>query len=144
MRSTAKLIRTCVRSGVPCMLENSTNSMLWQAPPILSLLRLKCAKSFTTDQCGFGTRWRKRTRFVFFHIDHNPAFDVRCCGRNQCCSFSGKPHVVLTGRDPVSGLLWTSLAVGYPPKLAHCIASTFARTVESLKLARLYQLSGLG
>ncbi|CAE7801360.1 unnamed protein product [Symbiodinium sp. CCMP2592] len=68
------------------------------------------------DQCRFGTRWRKRSRF-----------GVNGCiaGARLFCQCSG-PHVVLRGRSAELGRPWTSVAQCYPRPLCDMLATAAA------------------
>jgi hypothetical protein len=67
MTLTASIIRTCIRLGTPCMLENPVSSMMWRAPPIAHVGLAKSCCSHNFDQCQFGARWRKRTKLLSWH-----------------------------------------------------------------------------
>ena len=45
-----------------------------------------------------------------------------CAGRAGVCSRTLRPHLQLSGRDPVSRKLWTQIAEPYPRNLSESLA----------------------
>ena len=133
MKNSAHLIRMCVVSGTPVMLENPVTSLMWSAPPVCALLRLKCCQSTTFDMCGFGTRWKKGTRIAAWNCVSLDSLSRKCSGRKGICSFSHKPHIVLSGSCAGSSKLWTSVAQAYPTRLCQSVARIL---VESARMNR--------
>eukprot|EP00959_Pyramimonas_sp_CCMP1952_P337367 7064934-Pyramimonas_sp.AAC.1 len=70
--------------------------------------------TYMLDMCSFGAPWRKRTR-VTCRAPYNPPSSPPCLcrGRGGMCSYSSKRHIVLTGIDRASGMLWTRRAEPY-------------------------------
>ena len=62
MRFTARIIQLCHNFGIPCCFENPACSMIWDIPPIRRVCGFDSSRSFVTDFCQHGSRWRKRTR----------------------------------------------------------------------------------
>ena len=118
---TARLIRACLAARVPCGLENPQTSMLWQSPFLRRLVAHRCAQVLDVHLCQYGARWRKATKVVLWECVTCPDAARRCSGRRGVCSATGKPHVVLSGRDP-SGGLWTRRAQAYPRQFARSFA----------------------
>ena len=143
MYKTADIIRCCIKFGVPCMLENPINSMLFQAFPIAKLLKHKSCSSVTFDQCQFGTRWRKRTRLAMWNCSDCSSLDRRCSGSAISCSASGKLHILLQGSNP-DGILWTKIAQEYPAKLNYCVAHTLTESYENRLVRNTARVCGLG
>ena len=115
---TLKLVRQCLKSGVLFWIENPDSSWFWRMPGELSwepLMSSGVIADYRTDQCRWGTAWRKRTRFrTNSHIKGQSTF-CRC----KC------KHVVLRGRCPDRKMNFTKLAESYPRKLCHGLAACF-------------------
>ena len=116
------LIQLCIRHGVPVAEENPVRSYLW-------LLHGRQARNspwrqHEFDQCSLGTGYRKTTR-----IDgHGVIFEAlaRRCENRRKCSFTGKPHAVLTGTK--DGVFVTRAAARYPRRLCEAIATGFGKS----------------
>ena len=76
--------------------------------------------------CAFGTRWRKATRLLAWNVSLDSLSNRMCHGRKGICQFTGKPHIVLSGADPVSKRNWTSLAGKYPEPMGRTVATALA------------------
>ena len=122
MRFTAHIIRICASLGIPCMFENPHTSMMWIAPAIARVSQSPYCSEFVFDQCQLGTRWRKRTRILGWHVISCDALVQKCEGRKGVCSLTNLPHIVLTGSCKSNNKLWTSIAQEYP--LSMCCHST--------------------
>ena len=127
MYKTADLIRTCIRVGVCCILENPTTSMLRLAPPIRKLLSHSCCQHINADQCQFGAKWRKRIKFAAWHAGSTDRLNLLCSGHSGKCSRTGAYHIVLKGASP-SGQLWTAIAQEYPRELCNTLADILIDT----------------
>ena len=130
LKFSIKVIRTCVRCGIPAILENPASSMLWLVPA----LQLLKGKRVLLDYCQFGTRWRKRTRFQCWNID--PPQDRLCKGHKGICSLSGKPHIILKGYDKVTKQNWTHIAEPYPKRICSLFASCIFSSIQNLAAYR--------
>ena len=142
MYKTADIIRTCIRSHVPCILENPSASMLFLVAPINALLRHPSCVSVTADQCGYGARWRKRTRFACWNCTEPERLGCICHGLSSICEFSGKHHIILKGAGP-GGKPWTSLAQEYPARLSYAIANILISSFENNAFSNLQKYCGL-
>ena len=142
MYMTAALIRCCIKFGVPCMLENPVNSMLFQAFSIAKLLKHKSCTSVIFDRWRFGIRWRKRTRLVMWNCCESDSLDIRCMGSASLCSASGKSHILLKGNSP-DGTLWTKIAQVHPTKLCYGIADILINSYENRKCIILLESAAL-
>jgi hypothetical protein len=119
---TANFVRFLRPLGIPCALENPQSSLLWKLPPFKTLLsRLDCESSVCC-QCSFGARWRKATRVAAWGASTH-AFKQMCHSKTTICDFTLKPHIILSGNDPVSSKKWTALASSYPPRFGNAAAS---------------------
>lgn len=68
-RATVRIVKTALRFKIPIVLENPCQPMLWQTPAIAALCRDPPCRTAIVDTCAFGTRWRKRTKFLAWHAD---------------------------------------------------------------------------
>ncbi len=135
----ALIIQEAIQLCIPIVIENPNTSFLWSAPVLVALAQAPCFRSHQVDQCAYGTRWRKRTRLWSWHC--SDAISLRpCCTGQAVCSFSNKKHIVLTGRDSVSGRLWTSLACAYPMPMAWDMARMLSQAAERLKSQRKWSV----
>ena len=91
-------------------------SSLWEAET--SVQKITC------HQCAFGTRWRKATSFLCGNMAPEDLTKLsKTCGGRRTCVFTGKPHIVLQGSAPNTGVRWTAIAAAYPTKLCRVLAS---------------------
>ena len=132
MRRTAAVLSRARSLVVPCFVENPVTSMLWQAPPIAKIIETGETLSTTYDACGYGARWRKRTRIISVHAPPRPQLCKLCAGRKGVCSFTGLPHIVLSGVDPSSKRLWTKIAEPYPVRMCSAFAQHISNSVVRL------------
>mgnify|MGYP001209000612 CR=1 FL=1 len=107
------------------MLEHPINSRIWHTPELVSLARKHHGLFVTLDQCGYGAKWRKRTKLMCFNVfpEDLSKLSRLCRGPNGCCSFSGNPHVILEGLAS-PGVKWTAVAAAYPRRLADLMVQT--------------------
>ena len=134
MRSTLRLIKLFTRLKIPWGLENPASSNMWYVPELRRYWESGIAHLATVDQCAWKRPWRKRTRVLLYWCD---PCDVSALERNRCtghrvCSYTGKPHVQLTGSHPVDHKPMTLHAQEFPSGLS----STLARTLLNSHLHR--------
>ena len=129
---TVQLIRALHSARIPCILENPAASYLWQAPPLAPLLAL--GQRVVIDDCSYGTRWRKRTAFHCWHLAAGSSLQCTCRGRRGNCSFSKRPHQLLSGFDKETKQRWTKIAEPYPQTLCSDFSRVCAETVENRQL----------
>ena len=91
---------------------------MWQLPPLVRLLSALNTEEIILDFCCFGTRWRKRTRFLCGNIDLE-RLRKQCDGTGICSRT--RPHVQLTGSHR-TGMRMTLIAKPYPHALCHALA----------------------
>ena len=142
LRFALSLISLCRSMGVPVYLENPGTSWVWSTPKLRALVTASDATVYNLDMCAFGARWRKFTKVACWARHHPEAPQIaRCCGRQGFCSFSGKPHIVLTGVDPLSGILWTRLAEPYPVRFCNCFSGLIANQTGFQGFKRMVALA---
>ena len=107
------------------------------------LAQLWWASLAVCDQCQYDARWRKATQFLMVGIPTalQARLKKRCSGKTICSS-SNKPHIVLTGVDPISRRFWTSLAQTYSRTFARTIADVLAQSFEQKSLVKYKILCG--
>eukprot|EP00438_Fugacium_kawagutii_P016537 Skav227298 [mRNA] locus=scaffold2645:95140:99516:- [translate_table: standard] len=122
-RSAVKIIEWLDYAGIPWILENPHSSKCWYLPPIKRLLSLPHVRVSVCDFCQYGTKWRKRTRFVSGNLDECDLgrIQCRCHGKPGWCSRTGRKHFQLTGSNR-HGIPWTRVAQPYPAQLCHHLA----------------------
>eukprot|EP00974_Lingulodinium_polyedra_P085499 8281428-Lingulodinium_polyedra.AAC.1 len=67
--------------------------MLWLAGHLKRACALPSTATVFFDQCGYGTKWRKRTRLQGWHTGSLDHLRRLCQGRRGQCSFTQCPHV---------------------------------------------------
>ena len=63
LNSTLTIIDKCCLAGVPIIVENPVNSPAWTVPRMRTLASL-ASQVCHVDYCGYGARWRERTKFI--------------------------------------------------------------------------------
>lgn len=119
-RWLALLVRYALELKLKVWIENPAGSYLWKQVEWTTLTADFALESFTTDYCRWGTRWRKRTRFLG---------DFNAAGLRCLCTCSS-PHIKLVGYSKEFRCCWTKAAEAYPRPLARFLAASL---VESLK-----------
>ena len=141
-RTSSRILRLALSLSIPCALENPASSLLWRFPPIAKAASKWHADARTFDMCGFGARWRKRTKILlWFAADFPPS--RLCQGRKGVCSFSNKHHIIVQGRDPASGTFWSTIAQTYPSSLCTAIARCLTNASVLKDIACIKSFCGL-
>ena len=123
-RAVLRLIKAMHAAGLPWVIENPDSSLIWHLPYLRDIVLDKKVLVVKSDQCRYGRSWRKRTRFVCGNIDADDLGRLAktCAGtRGVCPHNGGAKHFQLQGASP-SGVLWTTIAAAYPPRMAAAIA----------------------
>eukprot|EP00438_Fugacium_kawagutii_P026205 Skav223835 [mRNA] locus=scaffold1256:189550:193986:- [translate_table: standard] len=107
-----KLIRMCLTLKIWYWFENPDSSFIWLHPALTNLPRKASQRCLRVDFCVYGTKWRKRTKFLT---------NGRLAGIRNFCR-GGHKHIVLRGRAPGKKACWTKLAEPYPTKLCSYLA----------------------
>ena len=134
------IIRACCRLSVPCTFEHPAGALSWHENE-LRRLRSFASADDTLDYCAYGTRWRRRTRFVAWNLNVGDSFYRRCCPLSRRCSFSGGYHIRLYGNVPGSSRSWTLQAQPYPHAFCVAVADLFIAQVHRLQLSNLFRLA---
>ena len=124
------VIRACVQSGLPCMLEKALrNRQLFLA----ELVQLGVCQRFVSDFCQYGSRWRRRTQVLGWHVDSRAPCQI-CRGCNGLCNRTRKPHISLAGAS-AGAFRWRQVAQRYPRNWAKSFAQLhhFAFSVSGLR-----------
>ena len=116
----ARVIRRCLRLGIPGYLENPRASRLWLTPQMRRLPQDPRVQLVHTDLCQFGTQWRKATSLLIWNVK---AFTLpKCHGRQGFCSRTHRRHLQLTG--VVGGRFLSERAQVYPKLFAQTFVQT--------------------
>ncbi|CAE7270722.1 unnamed protein product [Symbiodinium sp. CCMP2592] len=99
-------------------IEGPDGSFMWLLAGFAEFAPAVSPSTLRVDQCRFGTRWRKRTRFA---VCDSSAL----AGERLFCNCS-RPHLVLRGRAAPDHRSWTSIAQAYPRPLAELVAAAAA------------------
>ena len=112
--ATLILMIACRESDTPCFVENPQFSFIWNQPSWRTWQSSHSGQEAVTTFCAYGERWRKATKILSVCTS---ALSLGVCeGSKACCSFSGRPHITLKGRDP-TGTWWTLRSQPYPRPL---------------------------
>lgn len=122
LRFTCRVCRLCHRLQIPFTVENPGRSRLWICPPMLQVMRFRRVHSVDVDYCYFGTRWKKRTKFLYFGLDLSEWCQFQCKqSKRGICAFTGLPHFPLMGTND-QGVFLTKVAEPYPQRLCNAHA----------------------
>ena len=130
------LIRLAVARGIPVGEENPRTSFLWDQDNRQDLLAA-ASDNVVVDFCTFGRPFRARTRIVFWNCRAPTLHNKMCKQRGALCSFSGKPHLALTG--VAGGQFRTRLKQEYPAKLSREIGRTLVNGWNLRRASHLWQ-----
>jgi hypothetical protein len=94
MQATASVLRACLRSNAPCVLENPCGSPLFRVRPIAALCRHPQATPHVCDFCQYENAHfclcrpvSKLALFVFFVLSHYEMHTVAFAVRLSCLRF---------------------------------------------------------
>ena len=59
MLATVRILEACIAKKVPAAVENPLSSKLYKVPRMMRLFQHVSHHDFVTDQCQYGTPWRK-------------------------------------------------------------------------------------
>eukprot|EP00438_Fugacium_kawagutii_P003457 Skav217388 [mRNA] locus=scaffold532:114975:115463:- [translate_table: standard] len=125
---TCRILNLAALYFLPFTLENPKRSRLWIIPPMLRLLRKRCANTCDVDFCMFGTAWKKPTKVFSVHLPLEMLQQFKCySSRRGLCCRTGCTHVPLAGQN-AQGQWLTKLAEPYPWRFAKMLAKVFYNT----------------
>ena len=124
VRVTYQLCKFAIDQGISWVIENPYTSRMWLTQEVHELRALG-ATLLRVDLCAYRVPWRKATGLLshaFVGLDR-----VLCCCRTKHgrCEFSGRRHIVLTGKN-ADGMWLTRIAQPYPVRLCHAICGQLA------------------
>ena len=134
----ATLLRIALLRQLPTGEENPASSLLWLLPSRRRFCAHQSVNTIVFDYCGAGRPFRARTRMALANIAVPPELYAWQCKGRGICTFSGKPHVVLSGSSKAGFL--TRLKAAYPPRLCYVLARELSRSYLSLRANRLWNL----
>ena len=131
VRNMLRIVKLALAHNVPFIIENPHSSFLWKLPSMIALAETPGVRMIVCDQCMFGARWRKRTRFLVGAVNPLDAEGLarRCFGQRYC-DRSGVKHQILQGRAP-GGASWTLVAQKFPTPLALRLARVLLSSARS-------------
>ena len=112
-------VEICLTERIYFWVENPDGSWFWKQQNELSWEKAMASGrvgDWRVDQCRFGTKWRKRTRF---------RTNSQLQGTTNFCTCT-TPHVLLRGRCAAKKQNMTKLAEAYPRRLCNFLAAAFA------------------
>jgi len=120
----AQVFHQCLDLGVGIWVENPHASWLWKQRPWRKILSDPRVGMFLTDACAWGTKWRKRTRFV----TNLPSL----VGVREMCP-GCRAHLILKGHaadgpDEASRAL--SVVIGLCPSVCLLLVCTLGKESE--------------
>ena len=135
VRFTARFCEYAVVLQVPWTIENPSTSYAWDSPSMERLTSQRRVTSAKVEFCSFGTPWRKSTAFRSYAVNLTWMDSHRCTG--HVCRYTGRKHVVLSGKVPGETRFRTSVAEPYPPKLCSKLAAAFVDEAARTRAAHL-------
>ena len=137
-KAAALLLRTAFERSLPCGEENPRGSFLWQQSHHASLVS-QASGDYVIDLCAFNRPFRGRTRILLWNCRAPRLEHCKCKMHGNLCSFSGKPHVVLSGLAPDRSWM-TKLKQVYPTPLCNILASALLSQGVGIQAQKLWQL----
>ena len=137
LRFTIRVIKLCLKKGVPFILENPLTSMIWDFEDLPRFVVHPATAVRFADFCRFGTCWKKPIRFLCgnFGSGDTLSLDLRCSGPRGFCSRTGARHFILEGPGP-GGVPRTRTAQPYPPRLCKALAWSLSNPARAVFLAQ--------
>ena len=104
---------------------------MWKRPEMKKLIAKTGAFFITTEQCQWGHRWRKSTRFLMAGVDPQDAESLARRCPPGICTRTGQPHIHLQGCSPGGKKTMTEIAAEYPRALCKALVRILAITVQA-------------
>jgi len=111
-------------------------SILWKSSRLTAFAVEFPPEEVEIDFCAFGAPWRRRTRLWGWNLSLVGL--CKPCRGGKVCSFSGKPHIRLSGRD-AAGSSIVRMAEPYPVGLCRALAIRFCSAHQEALLAAMLQ-----
>ena len=90
---------TCHHLDIPFVMENPITSVIWTLTPMLELRAKVGVHLIEIHYCAFDMEWRKPTGLLT-NVKGLKALASRLCPNiDGLCTFTGKEHKILRGRD---------------------------------------------
>ena len=141
VRFTARFCEYAIALNISWTIENPATSYAWDAPPMRRLTARRAVSSAKVEFCSFGTPWRKSTAFRGYAVNLTWMDDHRCTG--HVCRYTGRKHLVLSGKVPGETRFCTAVAEPYPPKLCTRLARTFVDEAARTRAAHFSSMLSL-
>ena len=102
VRSAIKMIRVSLHNGGMGFLENPAGSLIWGLLFRTFYRELLQGLLYVVSctMCGYGTKWKKPTRFLVWGPNAHRITLRKCCGR-KICDFTKEPHEQLSSNSAV-------------------------------------------
>lgn len=114
--------------------ENPSTSFLWMQEAWIRLQAKWRLDYFTTDYCCYGTRWRKRTRFLGNFV---------LAGQKKLCQCrKGFKHLQLKGYSSKHKKSWTKVAESYPSRLTKLLAAAVCESLKPVERRQSLSIAG--
>lgn len=124
LRMCLKVLQACNQHRLPVALENPMHSMMFSLPELKKIFQEHSQTyDFLSDMCYFGTEYLKPLRVWMFNV-RQPKLSEPCRCRllrqsgKRVCSFSGRPHLQLSGLSRSGSGFATAASQTYPLKFA--------------------------
>ena len=137
-RAAALLLRSAIHRSIPAGEENPRDSFLWQQSHHVKLVSSSDG-DYVIDLCAFKRPFRGRTRILLWNCRAPRLEQCKCKMRGNMCSFSGKPHVVLSGLAPDRSWM-TKLKQVYPTPLCNTLADALLSQGVRIQARDLWQV----
>ena len=115
-----KLVKKCLKLGIPGYLENPLTSRIWKSKIVKRLLQDPRVHFIKTHMCMYGTQWRKATGLLVWNVQ---PFDMLKCHGRHACDRTGRKHLQLTGVSEAKFV--TEQAQVYPQRFAEALLDGF-------------------
>ena len=123
LEQTLILLEAAIKQGCIVTFENPRNSRVWKVPALEELVQRYSGELAFVDFCQYFEPWKKSTTFKVWNLEGLGDVFKRCAQKGKLCSCSGREHVQLIGKDPITKKFRTKIAEPYPQQMCNDIAS---------------------
>ena len=120
-RAAGRLVSRGAAAGIPVLCVAPPASLLWMNRKMDAHRNAPTSSTILTTSCGWGEPWHKLFQIVGANVLDLHLLHKRCSGTGGWCSFTGRPHFHMWGRDS-AGTSWRRRAAAIPRHLARAIA----------------------